>query len=109
MNNEKYYQIKVTAKAPEGFKPRTMSLTGLGVSNKADAPANLEAKAIEQYSNALHKANPEGIDFNFSAVSTKINPHFIIVDNEEPAKAKRNKKEVAPAAIESQDATESTE
>lgn len=99
MSTEKYFQIKVVAKAPEGYKPRTMSLTGLGVSNKAKAQEILETQAIELYKTALAEANPD-VDFKFSAVSTKMNPQFVIVDNEEPAKAKKNKKEVEQAAIE---------
>lgn len=98
MNKEKYFQIKVVAKAPQGYKPRTMSITGLGVSNKDKAKELLEAEAIKRYKEALKEVNPE-IDFKFSVISSNMNPQFIIVDNEEPAKAKKNRKEVEPAVI----------
>jgi len=106
MSKEKYYQIKVTAKAPENYKPRTMSLTGLCVSNKANAQETLEAKAVEMYKEALAEANP-GIDFKFTATTTKMNPQFIIVDNDEPTKSKKAKKEVETAVIIDQDTVES--
>ena len=108
MNNEKYFQIKVTAKAPQGYKPRTMSLTGLGVSNRADAQKVLETEAIKRYKEALTAANPD-VEFKYSATSTNMNPRFVIVDNEEPAKAKRNKKEVEPAAIDQEATGEKSE
>lgn len=108
MNDEKYFQIKVTAKAPQGYRPRTMSLTGLGVSNKANAQKLLEAEAIKRYKEALTAANPD-VEFKYSAVSTSMNPKFVIVDNEEPAEAKKNKKKVAPAEIDREATDEKSE
>lgn len=99
MSKEMYFQVKVVAKAPEGYKPRTISLTGLCVSNKANAQEILEAKAIDLYKGSLAEANPD-VEFKFSTVVTKMNPRFVIVDNDEPVKSKKNKKEVEPVTIE---------
>jgi len=99
MSKELYFKIKVTAKAPQDYKPRTMTLTGLGVSNKANAKSLLEKQAIELYKKALTSANP-GVEFNFSAVSENMNPQFVLVDNEEPGKAKKAKREIEQVTIE---------
>ncbi|MDL2243829.1 hypothetical protein LJB84_03210 [Bacteroidales bacterium OttesenSCG-928-J19] len=106
MSKEKYFQIKVTAKAPEGYKPRTTSLTGICVSNKANAQKVLEEKCIALYKKALTEANP-GVEFKFTATTTKMNPQFVIVDNDEPTKSKKSKKEVETAVIIDQDTVES--
>ncbi|MDH6357227.1 hypothetical protein [Parabacteroides sp. PF5-9] len=95
---EKYYEIKVTAQAPEGYRPRRMSIKGIGATDKKNGKELLEQKAKELYAAALKEANPD-VEFKFSVGSTDLNAKFTITEYKAKSKSS-DKVEEASTGVE---------
>jgi len=60
--NEFVFEITVKAEAPQGYKPRNLSVTGIGVGNVANVKTVLEKKALEMVKASFKAQQPE-VDF----------------------------------------------
>lgn len=73
---EYYFDTVVKAFAPEGFKPRTITIRGLMILDKADA-RKAEENALKFVKETLDKQNPN-INLKYTAKATKVNYRFIL-------------------------------
>lgn len=79
MSRLHYFEVKVTAKAPQGYRPRTISSSVLVITDKPRAKAVAEKRALEDIKEGLTEGNPE-IPLTWSVTSKKSNLDCILFE-----------------------------
>lgn len=79
---EYIYLIEVKCVAPEGYKPKTFTFKGIGVSRNGNTGEQLKDRAISLVQKQLTDQNP-GIQLKFSAsILRRTNKFIIDIDDE---------------------------
>lgn len=85
MSKPHYFKVTVTAKAPQGYKPRTISTSVLVITDKPNAKKVAEERALADIKKGLTEGNPD-IPLTWSVKSEKSNLAFVIVETKDDEK-----------------------